>query len=582
MIFDIKEFKKVFKPLKDRCPNDYYFVMNLITKGADIKRTEKPPSTSTENYNINDLILIEKVTKKLLHHLDLGQLRGPYDLTDLPKFKYRVHYSPISAKLKASGKAMMIVDESAPLGNSINSAIKKEDKHVQYIDFKALCKLLKRVGNRGWLWVVDAVDAYYRIPIQKRFQHLFGIKWLNKVLIYKCLSFGLSTAPSIYNRFADLILWACTYWGKKLYENIDENEFDILHYLDDFFGGHINYDDANEQMKFLVKMFERLNIPTNPKKCVGPAQILDILGWSCCTIPTVRIGLAEKKRLKYIAFLTKLLNKNQANFKQFEKAIGYTRHTCRIYLEGNKFVRGLEKQKFAIQANISDTSNRISKFTKFNLSPESKFDLKIWLQLYNDAKYHYTDIDNILRPKNMKKIKIFTDASTSYGAGGISSSKQIYHLPWILTNIFSKLSKNNLLEPSKQPIIYLELFALVLMTSLFGKTWGNKFVHFYCDNTTVVSAVNSGTLDFASKNYYPKANLLKLLARLALKYNFHFKCHHLKGEKNKIADILSREDDTLRNMVYNKVNKNHFIPTKMAQKIVECTCVNYFSINCLI
>ena len=133
----------------------------------------------------------------MLHHLDLGQLRGAYNLDDLPKFKYPIHVSPISAKLKSSGKAMMLVDESAPKGDSINSAIRPEDKYVTYTSFVQLCELLKRIGKRGWIWVIDAVDAYYRIPIQERFQHLFGIIWLNKLLIYKCLSFGLSTAPSI-------------------------------------------------------------------------------------------------------------------------------------------------------------------------------------------------------------------------------------------------------------------------------------------------------------------------------------------------------------------------------------------------
>ena len=147
--------------------------MDIITKGANIKRSEKPPSKPHPNYPIHDKKLIEKVTKKLLHHLELGQLRGPYNPhKNAPKYKYKIHTSPISAKLKASGKAMMLVDESAPLGDSINSEIDDDDKFVVYTSFKQLCELLKRIGNRGWIWVVDAVDAYYRIPIEERFQHL--------------------------------------------------------------------------------------------------------------------------------------------------------------------------------------------------------------------------------------------------------------------------------------------------------------------------------------------------------------------------------------------------------------------------
>lgn len=472
---------------------------------------------------------------------------------------------------------MMIVNESAPLGDSINSSIDPEDKHVFYTDFKSLCELLKRIGDNGWLWVIDAVDAYYRIPIQKRFQHLFGIIWLNKLLIYKCLSFGLSTAPSIYNKFADLILWTCTYWRKKTFKC--NGKFNILHYLDDFFGGHQSYQRANAQKEFLIAMFKYLNIPTNPKKVVGPTQIADILGWSCRTFPTVQIGLAESKRVKYMAFINHLIENNSVTFKQLEKVVGYTRHTCRVYLEGNKFVRGLERQKYAIGANINDPTSSVTKYTKFNLSPEAMFDLKIWLQLYSDKKYRYLDIDFINKPDTLPTINVFTDASTSYGAGGYTSLGNLFHLPWYKLQLISNMFKNRYNNVIEEHIIYLELFSLVLMAYTHAKNWKNKFIHFWCDNMTVVKAVNKGTLNFGSKLYYPKANLIKLLARLALKYDFHFECHHIEGEKNKIADILSRSNDYLRNKIYSKLNKPFYIPFKIASKIINCTCVDHFSLG---
>ena len=109
--------------------------MDLVTIGADIKRSVIPPTVSANNYPVNDPFLIKQVTKKLLHHLDLGQFRGPYQLDDTPFYPFRIHTSPISAKLKPSGKALMLVDESAPLGDSINSAILDQDKFVIYTSF---------------------------------------------------------------------------------------------------------------------------------------------------------------------------------------------------------------------------------------------------------------------------------------------------------------------------------------------------------------------------------------------------------------------------------------------------------------
>ena len=385
-------------------------MINLITKGADIKRTEIPPSKSHPNYPINDDELINKVTKKLLHHIDLGQIDGPHPLDDLPTFKYKIHTSPLSCKLKPSGKAMMLVDESAPQGDSINSAIDDKDKFVSYITFFQLCILLYRIGNRGWIWVVDAVDAYYRIPIQKRFYHLFGIVWLNKLLIYKCLSFGLSTAPSIYNRFADLLLWACTYWAKSDFKS--KKEFNILHYLDDFFGGSPSKSIAGKQMKFLVNLFKYLNIPTNDKKVVGPTQKADILGWAVRTVPKLQIGLSERKRVKYLKLCENLLSLKNANLKQLEKVVGYIRHSCYIYIEGNKFVRGLEKQKHFLNKKIE--SKKFTKFTRIKLSNESIFDLEIWIMFLKKSQYRYLDIDFIVKPDSLPQINVYTDASTSY------------------------------------------------------------------------------------------------------------------------------------------------------------------------
>ena len=471
---------------------------------------------------------------------------------------------------------MALIDESAPRGASINSEIKDEDKFVIFTSFKQLCYLLKKIGNRGWIWVVDAVDAYYRVPIQERFQHLFGIEWLNRLLIFKCLSFGLSTAPAIYNRFADIIMWACKYWKKNKFKHNDF--FHILHYLDDFFGGHKSKSIAHHQKEFLVQLFEYLNILTNPKKVVGPTQLADILGWSCKTNPTVQIGLAESKRLKYIDYISIIISKCQANFKEFEKLIGYTRHTCNIYLEGNKFVRGLERQKYGIESDINDPTSKVSQYTKFKLSPESIFDLKIWLQLYTDAKHRYIDVDYILVPDTLPQLHIFTDASTSYGAGGYIQGKgSLYHLPWAALKSNSRLFNARFECELKNHIIYLELFAVVLMAYLNAPTWKGKYIHFWCDNMTTVKAVEKGTLDFSSKLYFPKANLIKLLARLALKYGFHFTCHHIPGKKNQIADALSRNNDLLRNMYYNKYNQKHCIPVEIANKLIVKTCVNRFS-----
>ena len=344
-IFNLRHFQTIFHDLQFSKPNDYKFIINLITHGVDIKRSTTKPSKSAPNYPIKPKV-IKPTTIKLLNHLALGQIAGPFDLIQHPDLFDKVHTSPLSIKLKHSGKPMVLIDQSSPEGDSINSEIDQASKNVFYVTFLMLCALLQRIGVNGWFWIIDAVDAYYRIPINKDYYHLFGIKWLSKLLIFKCLTFGLSTAPSIYTRFADLLQWACTHHKTKIFQF--KNSFNILHYLDDFFGGNKKYTIAKLQMDYLTWLFKFLNIPTNPSKVVGPTQLADILGWSCCTISFISIGLAERKRVKYIVLIEHLIKVVRINFFQSEKIIGYLRHSCQVYLLGNKFIRGIEKQKHCL------------------------------------------------------------------------------------------------------------------------------------------------------------------------------------------------------------------------------------------
>merc|ERR1711991_217834 len=279
-------------------------------------------------------------------------------------------------------------------------------------------------------WIIDAVDAYYRIPIQKRFHHLFGISWLSKTLIFKCLSFGLSTAPSIYNRFADQFVWACKFYKSKLFFDKKSHLFNILHYLDDFFGGSSNLSTAKKQMQYLLTLFKKLNIPTNKKKVVGPTKSATILGWACRTHPSVQIGLSESKRIKYVDFLKFILTKNLVRLSDIEKLVGYLRHTTKIYILGNKFIRNIEIIKYFILYLLKQKT--ITKFTHFTLSPGAKFEINLWLKLFSDLQYRYFDVNFIHNTYKLKNINVWTDASTSYGAGGISSNNNLYHLPWAL------------------------------------------------------------------------------------------------------------------------------------------------------
>jgi len=426
---------------------------------------------------------------------------------------------------------------SAPLDHSINSEIVENEKRVTYISFIQLCSLIYNIGVEGYLWTIDAEDAYYRIPINKKYYHLLAIKWRNKYLIFKCLPFGLATAPKIYNKFADGLKWSCDYHKTNLFYNKVSKSSNVEHYLDDYVGGANNKTTAQKQMDYLSNLFKYLNIPTSERKCKGPFKTIDVLGWTFSTITILTISLTLNKRNKYLNYIKNIIKDNYTSIKIYEKLIGYTRHCIYIIPNAKPFVRGfdLHKQQLIKTAN---TTPYINDNTKFKISRESKYDLNIWEGLLSNIDNYTLPLKYIIQPKSLPTIKVWTDATTTIGFGGFTSNGYYFKSQWKSLNL-PKLFKRH----QDKIINTLEMSALVLAADLFAKNWQHHFIMFYCDNMTAVKATTKGSVKFSSDYLYPMANLTKYLAILSLKYQFKYECFHIKGKNNDIADALSRNYD---------------------------------------
>jgi hypothetical protein len=84
-----------------------------------------------------------------------------------------------------------------------------------------------------------------------------------------------------------------------------------------------------------------------------------------------------------------------------------------------------------------------------------------------------------------------------------------------------------------------ELFALVAAAATWGHMWQGKKINFRCDCQPVVAAISS-----SSSPVPEMMHLLRQLATLACTHGFAFRCTHIPGDDNVIADLLSRSSDT--------------------------------------
>ena len=82
---------------------------------------------------------------------------------------------------------------------------------------------------------------------------------------------------------------------------------------------------------------------------------------------------------------------------------------------------------------------------------------------------------------------------------------------------------------------YKELFPIVLACHVWGPSWSNMRIKFWCDNQSVVHIIQSGT----SKDDQIMP-LVRALCLVTARFNFRICAAHAPGKTNRLADALSR------------------------------------------
>ena len=85
---------------------------------------------------------------------------------------------------------------------------------------------------------------------------------------------------------------------------------------------------------------------------------------------------------------------------------------------------------------------------------------------------------------------------------------------------------------------YFELHSLVYAADAWGAQWRCQKITFRCDCDPVVKAITR-----ARSPSRGLMHLLRQLIELAIKHGFDFRCEHIPGVDNEVADVLSRYGD---------------------------------------
>ena len=140
------------------------------------------------------------------------------------------------------GKWCLILDLSSPHGSSVNDAIQKEVCSLTYATVDQAVRRILHLGQGTLLAKIDIQHTFQNIPIHPVDRKFLGMSWNGcmYVDIYTVLTFGLRSAPKIFNAIADALEWILS----------SEGVTDLMHYLDDFLflGSPASQECSNNQL----------------------------------------------------------------------------------------------------------------------------------------------------------------------------------------------------------------------------------------------------------------------------------------------------------------------------------------------
>ena len=449
-----------------------------------------------------------------------GFLLGPFTESNCP-FK-KLIFAPLFTVLKPDFKQRVVCDLSHGHRDdtSVNNCIKPKAKHVKYMSFREVAQFVHALGPGAYLWIVDAKDAYYRVPIKKKYWRYMAIKWLGVIFVFTSLQMGLASACAIYQAFADAVLYIIKTKGAHLFVTVSGFCF-IHHYLDDFFGGHSNKYIATLQCEYVVHIFALLGIPTQWGKVKLPNWKQILLGWLYNTRAGT-VSVPPDKVDAYCDACTNLIRSAGATGKkQLEHVKGCLQWASPAVYPGKIRLRNLEH---ALHLECYDYDSKIV------LSRQVINDLKWWkfaLKYMNGIPLTW-----VISDPDIFDEYIWTDASTKLGQGGCTSLGYAYQF---YNHQTIAMAVNNF--RAGIDIALFELLALYIMARLRCEDWNYKNIYFYCDNSTAAYGLMNqrAKLSRFDLNY-----IIRKFAELSAQFHFRFFVKHIPGEENEVADALSR------------------------------------------
>lgn len=455
--------------------------------GPEAARAAKNLTSALDNPEFMD----ESVASLLRNH----QVHGPFSAPPLPAFRT----SPLGSvtRKRNPDKRRLINHLSWPKGASVNDGIPDSEAYIAYEMFERAVNDLKLSGPGSLMAKLDLKDAFRHIPISPEDWHHMGFSWRRQLYYCVVLTFGLRSAPYIFNLFAEALHWI-------IQRHVPSR---LRHYLDDFlliFPPDHDPVDARRAVEWVMGLGRALGLCFQDAKTVWPSTCIDFLGLELDSV-AMEARLPPDK-LQYLRELLQIwARKHSATLRETQELVGFLQFCSQVIPRSRTYIRRL----------IDFSMNFTSSFQVLRIPAGAHADIRWWsifCSVWNGVRILSTA---------SAPLQVYTDASGTKGLGGLFGKS------WFSSRIPRRFRGDD--------IQFKETYAVLQAILRWGDLWDGAHVNFNVDNQAVVVWLNSGS------GKSPRSmNILRMISMLSAFLNFSFSSSWISTVDNAIADAASR------------------------------------------
>jgi hypothetical protein len=461
------------------------WVLQTVTKGYELEFTSRPLASTV----IRPTPLPSSGPKRQALLAEVKALVEKKAVYPLPKTILQPGFSAIFFLApKKSGEWRPIIN-LRPLNQFIVP---------QRFRMESLSCILNANIKGSWTTSIDLKDAYLHVPVHRDHHRWLRFSILGQPYAFRCLPFGLSTAPRVFTR---VVMSVAAFLRRR--------GITIFMYLDDWLVVAETYQQAVNHTRFVLQITQHLGFVVNCKKShLEPTQSPTYLG----AVLDLQMGVARPSQERVVTLIREvsaLRNSASAEVKTWVRCLGYMASLVDI-------VPWCRMRMRPIQWHLSQfyVQSRHSLSHVVPVQPSLHKHLEWWMKDNNLLK-------GVRFPKEPHQVVLTTDAS-NLGWGG--------HIGSLTTSgVWTQ-------EHSSLHINMLELMAVFNSLRAFLHIVKGRKVLVQTDNATVVAYLNKqgGTRS---------RSLCQLTIELlcwGIEYDILLTAVHIPGEDNHIADSLSR------------------------------------------